>query len=175
MRQGPWPVVVLVGAGVALCAGCPKRGERSPAESADRLAELYEPVGLELLPGTEPVGTRDADRYDQLRVILALHDHQKDRTRGFGQFRFEIYEYRPASADRRGERWGVWNVPIESHKDLDEHWDPFNRMFEFRLDFQNLVPPVEKAVLEVTFQGPSRRLSVIEELAVPHPMGLAPR
>ena len=120
-----------------MCAGCPKRGERSPAESADRLAELYEPVGLELLPGTEPVGTRHADRYDQLRVILALHDHQKDRTRGFGQFRFEIYEYRPASADRRGERWGVWNVPIESHKDLDEHWDPFNRMFEFRLDFQN--------------------------------------
>lgn len=146
----------------------------SESESARRIGELYEPVKMELLPGTELISTRDPGRYDQIKVVLAVYNDLKDRDRGFGTFQFEARQYRKAEADRRGERWGFWEIPVTTPEELAKYWDPILRMYEFRLDCQNTIPQLKKAVLEVTLQCVSgRRLHVVKEMEIPRPVGLS--
>jgi hypothetical protein len=156
-----------------LLTGCSNGKSPSPDPTPElrRISELYEPVELEILTATRPIDA-DGDReYETLLVVAGLYDDLGSKSRGYGEFHFELSDYRKASADRSGDRVGFWRIEIDSHADQEPHWDPAIGMYTFELNCPNTLPPTRRFVLSMSFEGlAGRRLESEYAFEVPrHP------
>ena len=77
-----------------------------------------------------------------------------DTTKAFGDFRFELYKYKPDAPDPRGVRVMVWEEKLMDPKENRIHWDEINRAYQFKLECDNGLPVGDKFVLVVTFSSP---------------------
>ena len=72
-----------------------------------------------------------------------------------GNMRFELYEYVPASGDRRGRRLEYWDLALATAESQRDHWNQVTQMYEFRLRVDPAVLPIEdRYVLAVTYNSP---------------------
>jgi hypothetical protein len=72
-------------------------------------------------------------------------------TRAFGKFRFELYEIRRQSLQRKGRRLADWEVNL-AEPDLNLlHWDRHTRSYEFKLAWDHTLPAGRDVLLTVSF------------------------
>jgi len=159
-------LALLVSAG---SLGCWKPGldfgPTSPQPPEPGSVSVPEPLNL-LLPAEikfHPfTRTRILDENGGVRGInvrIKAIDAYGDSTKAFGNFRFEMYEFRPNSPDRKGKRLATWHESImEPGKNL-VHWEEFARAYQFKLKWNNPVPAGQRFVLVAVFSSPfSQRL-----------------
>jgi len=150
---------VLAGACVG---GCRSTTPRPPTTqlARDEYLGLYQPRRVRILEDfTRPASFDDDEVPDGLEVWVRLHDGLGDSVKGYGSFRFELYAFRQASGERRGDRLMVWDQSIGSIADQRRFWNDVMQMYEFPLRWDRPVPPQQRYVLELVYTTPwGRRL-----------------
>jgi len=146
-----WGLIVCL-CGVAIC-GC--HSTPRSTDNIDQQLELLLPQKVEILPFTKPRSWDKDDVPDGLEVVLRPLDAFGDQTKAVGMFRFELYLFRKASADQRGQRIGFWEVGVSDNKAQVRHWDAITRTYRFRLQWDGPRPVPGKYLLEATYVGPS--------------------
>ncbi len=135
-------------------------GPPSPQPAEPGSVEVPEPLNL-LLP-TEIrfhpfTRTRILDAnggVSGINVRIEAIDAYGDSTKAFGDFRFEMYQFRPNSPDCKGMRLATWHESVmEPGKNL-VHWDKFARAYRFKLKWDHPVPAGQRFVLVAVFSSP---------------------
>jgi len=95
-----------------------------------------------------------------VEVWLEPLDRFGDVVKVVGELYFELYSYKPASGDRKGEQIEFWQVRIAGADEQQQYWDRVARMYQFPLGWDYAPPPGEKYVLSATYLSPNgERLS----------------
>ncbi len=116
---------------------------------------LLMPAKIEILPFTKPKSWDNDYIPDGIDVYLRPLDSFGDQTKAIGKFRFELYTFRKADSDNRGERIGFWEVNLNTKKSQILHWDQITRTYRFKLGWttDKGVKP-GKYILQVTYLSP---------------------
>lgn len=154
-------------------AGC-GRGQVARIESLSdaQILDLYSPKRIEILPFTKVKSFNDDLIPDGIEVALRPIDTLGDPIKAYGEFRFELYTYRPASGERAGEQLETWVQPIVSEKDQAKFWDRATSTYTFQLTWEGgEFPAVDrKYILLATFQGSGEKRLTAEYVLPPPSM-----
>lgn len=150
------PVIPLV-CGLLCIAGCP-RGEVPEMASElteAQLLEYYSPQSIKILPFTKPRSFDDDAFPDGIAVSLRPFDGAGDPFGAYGTFIFELYAFRSAAGDHRGELLQTWRQPVANPDDRKRFWERVTSTYEFQLSWEGRpIPPQKKYLLAVSFQAP---------------------
>jgi hypothetical protein len=72
-------------------------------------------------------------------------------TRAFGTFRFELYEAKKQSLERRGKRLADWEINLDEPDQNLLHWDRHTRSYEFKLGWDHNLTPGRAVILTASF------------------------
>ena len=86
-----------------------------------------------------------------LHVRVQAKDYYGDTTKAFGDFRFELYEFRPQHQGKRGAKITQWEVGLSKPKANLLHWDRITRSYEFKLSIDKAIPEGKRMILVVIF------------------------
>lgn len=120
--------------------GTTESAKAEPADKAERST---------LIAGSRPAGIVDA--------YVGLRDQFQDPLKALGRFRFELFRYRSAHSDPRGERFdqgGVQEIDLTAVEENQRHWDNITQCYHFQLSLHEMPRKSGKIVLEVTFMLP---------------------
>lgn len=141
-------------------AGCEGLGGPNPLGTPQPQQPVPPPVNY-MLPKTIRIhpftGTRAFDEGGGIRGIDArveALDYFGDATKAFGDFRFELYDYRINNPDPKGARRMVWEEKLNDPKANRVHWDDVSRSYQFKLEWSEGVPVGQKFVLVAIFSSP---------------------
>lgn len=154
--------LLMVGAVLSLGAVC-ERGavsETGAGPSSDEVVSYYSPQSLKILPFTKP-RSFDADAIpDGIGVSVRTLDMSGDPVKAYGTFIFELYAYKPATSDHRGELLQTWTQPVLNPKDQKQYWERVTTTYEFQLSWEGQpLQPQKRYILIASFQAPgSKRL-----------------
>ena len=154
-------VAVLCGL-LAGVVGCKERTvSMSDAEAKQQALALLLPQRIRIEPFTRVTIDPAAGMPGELNVYVRAEDQFGDPIKVAGTFNCELYAFKQASGDPKGERVELWQMPVLDHKDQQRYWDHTAQMYEFRLQIRHLVteegvPPLGtgKAVLLLTYNTP---------------------
>ena len=149
MRSHWRRVVILLTA--AMAGGCDGAG-RNGTPATGPAAMLPRQVRIHAFSSTRPFAVEGGINGIDLRVEAL--DEFGDTTKAFGEFRFEMYEYRRHSEDPRGQRLNVWVVALEDPKENLAHWDGISRTYRFRLGWASPLPAGRQFVMAVVHSSP---------------------
>jgi hypothetical protein len=138
----------------AVLAGC-KSTPKVPPEKADMLSMLL-PREIKIQPFTK-IKSFDADPVpDGIAVVLRPTDRFGDPVKVVGHLYFELYAYKKASGERKGERLEFWERTIATSEDQRLYWDRTAQMYEFPLVWTQGAPPApnRKYILTATYRAP---------------------
>jgi len=156
--------LALCGLAAAVVAGCAGEGARRPTTPpttgrAGGPVEVPSPIDL-LLPKSIRIhpftGTRVFDQAGGVTGIdarIEAIDGYGDANKAFGQFRFELFRFKPNSRDPKGRRLAVWRVAADSPKNNRAHWDSITRTYQFKLAWDESIPVGQKFVLLAVFDS----------------------
>jgi hypothetical protein len=139
-------------AALLFCVGC--NGGPAPATEIPEPISLSLPRAVSIHPFT---GLRRFDEAGGIRGIdvqIEMSDSFGDSTRGFGDFRFELYTYQPGTPDPKGQRVATWNESLMEAEKNALHWDRIKRLYEFRLQWDRPIPVGREFVLVAVFDSP---------------------
>ena len=92
-----------------------------------------------------------------------------------GVVSIELYEYVPASGDRKGSRLEHWDVQLVTAEDQRSHWNRVTQMYEFKLRVDpTAIPVASRYVLAVTYRSPLGEFLTDEFLIKYHSSALPP-
>ncbi|HWL92240.1 MAG TPA: hypothetical protein VNT79_01785 [Phycisphaerae bacterium] len=138
-------------------SGC-KRGAVSEVNgtTAEELAGFYSPRDIKVLPFTKPRSFDMKDDIpDGIAVSLRPLDAMNDPIKAYGTFMFELYAYRPASGDRKGQWLQTWTQPVLDLDDQKKFWERVTSTYEFQLTWEGQpLQPQQKYLLVASFQAP---------------------
>ncbi|GAG07820.1 unnamed protein product, partial [marine sediment metagenome] len=117
--------------------------------------EIPAPINL-LLPKTIVVHPfTQTNIFEQgsfgLHVRVQAKDYYGDPTKAFGDFRFELYEFRRQHQGKKGKKITQWEVGISRPKANLLHWDRHTRSYEFKLSIDRPVREGAHMMLVVVF------------------------
>jgi hypothetical protein len=122
--------------------------------------QVPEPIDL-LLPRTIRIqpftGTRTFDEAGGIKGIdvrIEAKDAYGDSTKAFGDFRFELYEFRPNNQDPRGTQIATWEEHLLDPRKNALHWDNIHLGYEFKLQWDRPIPVGRKFILVAVFSSP---------------------
>ncbi|MFP3938519.1 MAG: hypothetical protein ACLFVW_09280 [Phycisphaerae bacterium] len=154
-----WVVPTAMLAAILLSPGCDGTPSPSEVQPADGEPVPY-PVSL-LLPKDIRIhpftGTRTFDEAGGVKgveVRVEAIDHYGDSSKAFGDFRFELYTYRPNNPDPKDRRIAVWKVPLSDAEQNIVHWDNITRTYKFKLHWDQAIPVGRRFVLVTVFNSP---------------------
>ena len=135
-------------------------GAKGSSPSAGPAKKVPYPVSL-LLPKEIKLasftGTRTFDEAGGIRgldVRIKAVDAYGDPTKAFGEFRFELYQFRPNNKDPKGPLLGRWRVDLNDPKVNVRHWDNIPPRYKFRLKWNRPIPVGKRFVLVAVFTSP---------------------
>lgn len=146
-------------AGTLLLGGCDNgTGLRATSQPAVRKVEpplsLLLPREIRIHPFT---GTRTFDEAGGIRgvdVRIEAVDAYGDTTKAFGNFRFELFTYRPTSENNRGQLLATWDVSLMDAQANLLHWDKITRTYKFKLQWDQPIPVGQRFVLVAVLASP---------------------
>ncbi len=152
-----WIGFVCLSAAFA-AAGCHSTGPEQLPQERDRVAmlSLMLPSEIKIEPFTKVRSFNDDDIPDGILAIVRPVDRFGDPVKAVGLFYFELWEYRQASQDRKGERIEFWDRPINSTDDVRIHWSRA-QMYEFQLAWtqgEGSIRPGRKYLFTATYRTP---------------------
>lgn len=131
-------------------------------QNQDEAREIPSPIDtllphkIDFHPFTE-AGIRQLDDAGGLRGIetrIRAFDLHGDTTKAFGQFRVELYAYRPDAVDHKGKKGPTWEIDLMDAEVNNLHWDEISRAYKFLLQWDNAIPVGQRYVLHVTLSSP---------------------
>ena len=149
-----WWLLVLPLAAAVLPA-CQNGGvSSSSGQQVPYPVSLMLPKSIHIHPFT---GMRTFDEVGGVRGIdarIEARDAYGDTTRAFGDFRFELYSFRPNSLDPKNKKIASWDVSLLDSKDNNLHWDGITRTYKFKLQWDQPIPVGQQFVLVTVFSSP---------------------
>lgn len=134
----------------ALLCGC-----RTPVGGiVPQPIDMLLPKEISIHPFT---GTRVFDEQGGIKgmdVRIEAKDSFGDATKAFGQFRFEMYDFRPQNPDPKGAMLASWDVNLIEPKDNLVHWDNITRTYQFKLQWAKPMAVGRWFVLVAVFSSP---------------------
>ena len=121
---------------IVLCSGC--RSDRSLADNDSR--EIFAPTAMRIHPIFTQVKDWTGDgKPDGIEALIEFQDQFGDPTKARGRAIFELFEYRAASPDPRGERlfnpWVGSLVPVDEQR---ARWNRTTQTYSFQLSADDL-------------------------------------
>ncbi len=149
-------VILLAGASVyGVACSRPHVTEMASGLSAEDVVAFYGPRRLQVLPFTKPRSFDDDLIPDGVEVSLRTLDGSGDAVKAYGEFMFEVYEYRQAAGNHRGERLQVWEQPVLNLDDQKQFWERVTTTYQFQLSWEGRpLTPQKKYILDASFQTP---------------------
>lgn len=136
------------------CGGAGRGGSSGISQQVPVPVNLTLPKQVRIHPFTTIRSFDEGGQTQGLDVQIESLDSFGDSTRAFGEFRFELYTYKPNSADPKGKRVAVWTQPLLDPAVNAQHWDRIKRMYEFRLQWDQPIPEGRRYVLLTVFSSP---------------------
>jgi hypothetical protein len=176
----PLAAVLLIAIWAGGCEKHPYAVEPGATESATADAseqvDLLLPRTIEILPFTKPASFDDDAIPDGIEAVIRPLDAFGDQTKAVGRFRFELYAFKPASSDHRGDRLGMWEVDLSDRAAQTDHWDRITRTYRFHLLWTGRPPRPGKYIIEVTYLPPiGQRIASQYEIDASRPRPLIER
>jgi hypothetical protein len=106
----------------------------------------------------------DAGGIKGIDVRIETKDSYGDTTRAFGDFRFELYSFRPNSLDPKDAKLATWDVPLTDPNTNLLHWDSITRTYQFRLEWSRPIPVGQRFVLVAVFSSPYTQRTFAERV-----------
>jgi hypothetical protein len=114
---------------------------------------LPKEVRIHSFTGTKTFGEGDK-AVKGLEVHIEAIDAYGDPTKAFGDFRFELYAFKPLSGDPKGSLITKWNVSLLDPKNNALHWWNVSRTYVFQLHCDKPLTPGKQYVLVATCSSP---------------------
>lgn len=114
------------------------------------------PRRLEIQPFTK-IKSFDDDRVpDGIELVLRFTDQFGDPVKAVGHMYFELYTFKNASGERKGDRLEFWDRTIADAKDVRLYWSRTAQMYEFPLAWTQGLPSTtgRKLILTATYRAP---------------------
>jgi hypothetical protein len=159
--------------------GCASQKVNLGDPGTRQMLSLLLPAEIIVEPFTGLKSFDDDDQPDGLEVVLRPVDTFEDPVKIAGTLIVELYRFRPASGERKGEKIEQWDVELASKKDQDKYWNRITQMYEIPLMLspESLTLGAEqKFVIEVTYNSPLDEHMITEyvfEPPLPTQRGLA--
>ncbi len=135
-----------------------------------QMLSLLMPAKIIVEPFTGLKSFDDDDQPDGLELILRPVDTFGDPVKIAGALVVELYEFRPASGERKGRKIEQWDVELASKRDQDKYWNRITQMYEVPL----MLSPEALAsgqgqdyVVEVTYNTPLGERMITEYVFEP--------
>jgi hypothetical protein len=148
-----WAALLLSG-----MAGCKESGSKFTVEnvSEEEMFALLLPASVEITPFTRPKSFDKDEIPDGIEVLVRPLDRFGDPVKAIGTLHFELYNYRQASGDNKGERIQFWDVQVATAKQVQQYWDRTSQMYLFRLMVDQIgsFAPGQKYILLVRYNSP---------------------
>lgn len=120
-----------------------------PGDRADE--QLYSPAELNIIGLTEIITAADESKRKNIDVYLDLRDAFDSPLKSPATFRFELYEYVPRTAQRRGRRIYAWpDMDLLDSVENDAHWRNYLQAYFFDLPIDFALPVGKSFILYVT-------------------------
>ena len=155
-----WTPVVLGGL-LACAVGCNEPSPVTDAEARQQALALLLPQDVHIEPFTRAALSPTDGMPSELIVYVRAEDQFGDPVKVAGTFNCELYSFKRASGDPKGERIELWRIEVLDREDQVRYWDHTAQMYEFRLQIRHLATEGEapalgadKAVLLLTYNTP---------------------
>ena len=170
-RRWLWLALLVAALALSACGDFkwPRWTQRPPSlppGSVPYPITLVLPKTISIHPFTGMRTFDDAGGIKGIDVRIEAKDSYGDTTRAFGDFRFELYTYRPNSLDPKDTKVGTWDVPLTDPQTNLRHWDSITRTYQFRLEWSRPIPAGERFVLLATFSSPYTERTFAERVFV---------
>jgi hypothetical protein len=97
---------------------------------------------------TQPKDWTGDGTIDGIEALVELTDQFGDPTKARGQIVFELYTFRRANPDPRGDLLKTWIMPIHTLAQQKEHWRKIGGAYAFQLPFPGISPSGEITLME---------------------------
>jgi hypothetical protein len=141
--------------------GCNEPGPVTDAEARQQALALLLPQRVHIEPFTRVALSPTDKMPSELIVYVRAEDQFGDPVKVAGTFNVELYRFKKASGDPKGERIELWRIEVLNQDDQVRYWDHTAQMYEFRLQIRQLATESEaralksdKAVLLLTYNTP---------------------
>lgn len=141
-------------------AGCSWSNPTSTGQSTEITQQVPKPINLTLPksihihPFTGMRSFEESGKDKGLDVRIEAMDSAGDTTKAFGDFRFELYFFRPVAADPKGNKIATWEVSLSDPKKNAVHWDNITRAYKFKLQWNQPYKASDRFVLAAIFTSP---------------------
>ncbi len=135
----PLRAVLLSGFLPMLIVGACQRGEISEmgeGPGTDELVKYYSPTAIRILPFTKPRSFDEDTIPDGVSVSLRPLDSAGDPVKAYGVFIFELYGYKAALGNHRGEMIQQWTQPVLGPDAQKRFWERVTSTYEFQLSWE---------------------------------------
>lgn len=148
-------LIPLVG---LMACGCNSRGPSYIPTEPERvqMLSLMLPHEIKIQPFTKIKSFNPDEIPDGILAVVRPLDKFGDPVKAVGLFYFELWTYRDASNERKGERLAFWDRVIASAEEVKLYWTRA-QMYEFQLAWTQGVAqihPGRKYVLTATYRTP---------------------
>ena len=152
VRSSFWVVIWL-----CAVSGCATTRQVDDESGRRQMLALLMPGRIEIVrPFTRIESFDDDDVPDGIELLLsAVNALDNPGLMIAGTLRAELYEYVPASGERKGRRLDHWNIDLTTEHNQRRFWNRLTQMYEFRLgvDLPNIAV-ADQYVLAVTYTSP---------------------
>jgi len=141
---GVWGAVVLL----AGCRSADPAGTAPPPAAFAVEQVRFQRSFTRIIPAATPGAADTIESYVELR------DKFGDPIKAMGEFRFELFRYRPAFPDPRGARFehdGLQILDLRGIEVNQQHWDSITRSYRLPLRLPQEARSLKRIVLQVTF------------------------
>lgn len=143
---------MILAVSVCSCSHAPYEGPEGPLP--DQHLRLLLPQEIDIQAFTKVRSWDGDDIPDGLEVVVRPVDYAGDPIKAIGSFQFELFTFRQASADPKGQRIGFWQVELLTADTQQEYWDSMTSSYMFRLAWEGPSPKPGKYVLQAVYQSP---------------------
>lgn len=151
----------LLGSLLLGAVGCNGPGPMTDAEARQHALALLLPQQVRIEPFTRAALSPTDGMPNELIVYVRAEDQFGDPVKVAGTFNCELYSFKRASGDPKGERIELWRIEVLDREDQVRYWDHTAQMYEFRLQIRHLAAEegapalgADKAVLLLTYNTP---------------------
>jgi hypothetical protein len=131
--------VCLATLSMILIAGCGS-SPTAPVPRSANDAALFAPISMRIHPIFTQVKDWTGDgRPDGVEALLEFQDQFGDPTKAAGTAVFELYDYRKANVDPRGERVvNPWVGSLQTLPEQQARWNRTSRTYYFQLEYPGI-------------------------------------
>lgn len=146
-------MVAALGVAIALCGCAAPGGDGQRQEALD----LLMPSSVNIVePFTRATSFDGDERADGIELLLqASNALDSPGLMIAGSLRVELYEFLPASGERKGRQLDQWTIELSGKQNQQRYWNQVTQMYEFHLGVDvTKVPVADQYVLAVTYSSP---------------------